>query len=110
MAVSGTPWRLDFEERYFVVDRRDGERYGATLPPEPAWYARKTSRGIEMQDVGVLQGTYLGIYIGPVCRYWRSEDEKQCRFCTTGLNVNPSLQKSVEDVVETARAAKPYYE
>jgi len=104
--VSSTPWRLDFDDRYFVLDRRDGERYAVSLPSEPAWYGRKTNSGLEMQDVGVLQGTYLGIYIGPICRYWRSEDEKQCRFCTTGLNVNPSLQKSVQDVVETALAAK----
>jgi hypothetical protein len=60
-----------------------------------------------MSQVGVLQGTYLGIYIGPVCQYWK-EPAENCKFCTTGLNVgeNEIVGKSVDDVVETCLTAR----
>jgi hypothetical protein len=56
--------------------------------------------------VGVLQGTYLGIYINPVCEFWKTS--LQCRFCTTGQNVGDAetATKDIDDVVETCRAAK----
>lgn len=54
----------------------------------------------------MLQGTYLGIYINPVCEFWGSA--LNCRFCTTGQNVGgaENAAKTVEDVVETCWAAK----
>ena len=59
-----------------------------------------------MGRIGVLQGTYLGIYVNPVCEFWRSE--LQCRFCTTGWNVGTAETpaKTVAEVVETCRVAK----
>ena len=51
-------------------DDRSQVRYAIEIPPEPAWYARSTSRGIPMNRIGVLQGTYLGIYINMVCTFW----------------------------------------
>jgi hypothetical protein len=65
-----------------------------------------TSRDIPMSQIGVLQGTYLGIYINPVCEFWSTD--LNCRFCTTGQNVGgvEIAAKSVEDVVETCWAAK----
>ena len=96
------------EGRYFVVDARTGDQYPVRLPPEPAWYARKTSSGREMAEIGVLQGTYLGIYVGGVCGFWAGKGTEACGFCTTGQNVGDHevLEKSVDDVVETALAAK----
>jgi hypothetical protein len=87
-----------------LLDRRTGEAYAVRIPPEPDWYARPTASGKLMRQVGVLQGTYLGIYVGVSCTFWRQGLE--CRFCTTGLNENVQQKKSVEDVVETALAAK----
>jgi hypothetical protein len=89
-----------------IVDDRNGYRYDARLPPEPAWYRQHTSRGTPMARVGALQGTYLGIYINPVCEFWTSG--LHCRFCTTGENVGgaEAAAKTIEDVVETCRAAK----
>jgi len=87
-----------------IVDRRTGEAYTVRVPPEPGWYGRKTSSGKFMREVGVMQGTYLGIYVGVSCTFWRQGLE--CRFCTTGLNENLQSKKTVEDVVETALAAK----
>ncbi|HEV2493313.1 MAG TPA: radical SAM protein [Terriglobia bacterium] len=91
-----------------VVDERQGFRYPVRLPPEPAWYRRTTSRGIPMTRIGVLQGTYLGIYISNSCGFWYHSPALNCRFCTTGLNVgvNEVAFKDVDDVVEVAQAAK----
>jgi len=56
----------------------------------------------------VLQGTYLGIYVNPVCAFWNYAPAQNCQFCTTGQNVGTAEAafKTVEDVVETCWAAK----
>jgi hypothetical protein len=89
-----------------ILDERSGERYPVRIPRQPAWYDRLTSRDIEMSRIGVMQGTYLGIDINPICEFWDSG--LNCRFCTTGENVGgiESAAKTVEDVVETCWAAK----
>ena len=104
-------------ESPYMLDRRDGD-YVLTwrgeavcpvrAPAQPAWYTRSTSSGRQMARIGVLQGTYLGIYFGAVCDYWKGENPVNCKFCSTGLNVGVSeeLEKGVADVVETCRAAQ----
>ncbi|HSK09355.1 MAG TPA: radical SAM protein [Vicinamibacterales bacterium] len=101
--LAGSP-----EQGYRVRDDRDGSSYRVDLPGEPAWYSRSTSRGIPMNRIGVLQGTYLGIYVNMVCTFWNYSPSLNCRFCTTGQNVGEHeiVDKSVADVVEVARAAK----
>ncbi len=102
-------YRLVREAReYVVVDERQDLRYPVRIPAEPAWYSRKTSRGTPMHRVGVLQGTYLGIYISNSCGFWHHAPPLNCKFCTTGLNVgvNEEASKDLEDVVEVARSAK----
>jgi hypothetical protein len=102
-------YRLVLESgHYQVVDERQGFRYPVRIPPEPAWYTRTTSRGTPMHKVGVLQGTYLGIYISNSCGFWYHSPSLNCRFCATGLNVgvNEVASKDVDDVVEVVRAAK----
>jgi len=106
--VQASPYLLQSRSGTLVItDQRSGLSYPTRLNPIPEWYSEKTSRGVEMSQVGVLQGTYLGIYIGPVCRYWR-EPKENCKFCTTGLNVseNEVASKSVRDVVETCLKAR----
>lgn len=91
-----------------LVDERNGLEWPVGLPQEPQWYTANTRSGVPMQEVGVLQGTSLGIYISEVCGFWRHRPEEACKFCTTGLNVgaNERTEKTVEDVVDVARAAK----
>ena len=93
---------------YWVNDTRLGHRYAVRIPPEPAWYTRETRRGTPMHKVGVLQGTYLGIYISNSCGFWYHSPAVNCKFCATGLNVgvNEVARKDIDDVVEVARAAK----
>lgn len=93
---------------YTIRDDRDGSAFPVRLPPEPAWYQSLTSRDVPMSRIGVLQGTYLGIYINPICTFWNARPSLNCRFCTTGRNVGGTevADKTVEDVVETCWAAK----
>lgn len=95
-------------EGYRIVNEQTGDAYEVRLPPEPAWYTRATSRGIPMQRIGVLQGTYLGIYVNMVCTFWNYRPALNCRFCTTGQNVGEAeaADKALSDVVETSRAAR----
>jgi hypothetical protein len=93
---------------YSIYDERGPYRYRVELPTEPAWYRRQTSNEVPMSRIGVLQGTYLGIYINPVCAFWNYNPPLNCRFCTTGANVGcrESAAKTVDDVVETCHAAR----
>jgi hypothetical protein len=108
--VRDSPYELEGSptEGYRVLDQRTGCRYAIAIPPEPSWYSRTTSRGIPMNRVGVLQGTYLGIYVNMVCTFWNYSPALNCRFCTTGNNVGEHevVDKAVSDVVEVARAAR----
>jgi hypothetical protein len=94
------------EGRFEVHDDRSGASYPVRIPGQPSWYGWETTRGTPMSRVGVLQGTYLGIYINPICEFW--SHSLNCRFCTTGQNVGgiENEIKTIQDVVETCRAAK----
>jgi hypothetical protein len=96
------------DQGYIITDERSGVKYGIDIPREPRWYSRVTSREVPMNRIGVLQGTYLGIYVNPVCAFWNYQPALNCRFCTTGRNVgaNEDVQKPIADVVETCWAAK----
>jgi hypothetical protein len=93
---------------YVIQDSRNQWEYEVLLPAEPEWYNRKTTSGIPMHRIGVLQGSYLGIYVNNSCSFWFYDPPLNCRFCTTGYNVgvNEEVRKTVKDVVETAKAAK----
>jgi hypothetical protein len=102
-----SPYTLhEVGDRFEIRDERSGDRYAVRIPPQPEWYAWETSSGRPMSHVGVLQGTYLGIYVNPVCEFWNNS--LNCRFCTTGQNVGgtENRPKTIRDVVETCRAAK----
>jgi len=104
-----SPYLLEIGNDGFVVTNTESEtEYPIRIEAEPEWYGHRTSSGRPMSQVGTLQGTYLGVYIGPVCRYWKKDDPENCRFCTTGLNeeADESWRKTVDDVVETCIAAR----
>jgi biotin synthase-related radical SAM superfamily protein len=101
--LAGSP-----SDGYTVIDERDGTPYEIGIPTEPVWYARVTSRNVPMNRIAVMQGTYLAIYVNPVCAFWNYKPSLNCKFCTTGRNVGESEEpdKAIEDVLETAWAAK----
>src|SRR5262249_47173129 len=108
--VGNSPYRLEADRGsgWRIVDDRNGSVHAVRLPPEPSWYSRRTSNEQLMSRIGVLQGSYLGIYVNPACAFWSASPKLNCRFCTTGANVGvaEASAKSVEDVVETCWAAK----
>lgn len=93
---------------YKILDEANKIIYPVKLPKTPTWYSKKTKNGVLMSQIGVLQGTYLGIYLGQTCKFWTLNKPVNCKFCTTGLNVgaNEVEEKTVEDVVEVALEAK----
>ena len=107
--VQSSPFRLmRGDSSWEVRDQRNQERYPVIIPDEPRWYEERTLSGTLMREVGVLQGTYLGIYVSNSCMYWYAEGDQNCRFCTTGFNVgvNEVATKAIQDVVEVAQRAK----
>jgi len=106
--AQASPFLLQRAGTYFVEDVRSGVHYPVEIPGEPDWYSRRTTGGIEMSRIGVLQGNYLGVYVSNSCLYWASSPSRACKFCTTGSNVGvvEQARKKVEDVVEVARAAR----
>jgi len=95
-------------ERWIILDGRNAAEYEIAIPCEPSWYQRKTSTGVEMHRIGVMQGNYLGIYVSGRCNYWMRSPSLACKFCTSGLNVGAyeEPRKKIEDVVEVAIAAR----
>lgn len=106
--VKDSPYTLVKRNGHYVVTKEGRDVAEIRLPRQPAFYTQKTSNGTLMSRVGTMQGTYLAVYPAQVCGYWKPEDKVNCRFCSTGLNVGVSEEgeKRVQDVVETAIAAK----
>ncbi|MEW6455931.1 MAG: radical SAM protein [Acidobacteriota bacterium] len=107
--AQNSPYLLKkIEDDYFVIDERNNLKYLIKIPEEPRWYNEKTSSETLMSMIGVMQGTYLGIYVSNSCGFWYYDPPMNCKFCTTGLNVgvNEVAEKKIEDVVETATRAK----
>jgi hypothetical protein len=106
--VETTPYSVHKTQGRYVI-RRDGRDVSACrIPRRPAFYDQLTSSGKSMSSIGVMQGTYLGIYPTRVCHHWEHTPRECCKFCSVGLNLGDqeSTEKSVRDVVETAVAAR----
>lgn len=108
--VAASPYVLQGSpvDGYRIADERNQTTYTIDIPREPAWYTRLTSRNVPMNRIAVMQGTYLAIYVNPVCAFWNYRPALNCKFCTTGRNVGSSEEpdKAIEDVLETAWIAK----
>ncbi len=107
--VEQSPLRLVLDQGdYRIVDERTGLRHRVKLISKPEWYDKLTSRGIPMSQVAVLQGSCLNVYIGERCRFWSADHPLNCKFCNggSGVGVDEVEEKSVDDLVETALAAK----
>ena len=106
--VKDSPYTLVKRNEQYIIIKEEEDVAVIRIPRQPAFYTQKTSNGTLMSRVGTMQGTYLAVYPAQVCGYWKPEDKVNCRFCSTGLNVGYSEEgeKRVQDVVETAVAAK----
>lgn len=90
------------------LNRNTSTLCGIKIPPRPKWYDKKTSSGVVMSRVAVMQGSYLAVYPKRVCAFWEMNPKQNCKFCSTGLNVgvHEEAEKKIDDVVETALSAK----
>lgn len=106
--VAASPYTLHKENGRYVIRRRGAFVSRVDLPPRPRWYDRRTSSGQEMSRIAVMQGTYLAVYPGRVCHFWATRPRRNCKFCSTGLNVGAveASEKSVSDVLQTVAAAR----
>ncbi len=92
---------------YYLKDEREEDlHYNAKMLPQPKWYELKTSTGVPMKKIGVMQGSYPGIYTSRLCGFWK--EKTNCRFCSVGLNLGDTEteEKKVIEVLETWRAAR----
>jgi hypothetical protein len=103
-----TPYSLALSDGEGVLRWNGAEVCVVTRPRRPAFYDAVTRRGVPMQRVAVLQGTYLAAYIGPVCQNWLDAPRRNCKFCSVGLNLSQTeeVEKSVADLVEVAGRAR----
>ncbi|MCL4821522.1 MAG: radical SAM protein [Vicinamibacteria bacterium] len=103
-----SPWLIRRREQRYWLERDGVAPIEVKLSPRPDWYDRKTTSGKPMTRVGTLQGTYLGVYPAKVCEYWLEDDKSNCKFCSVGLNLglDDDVEKSVDEVIEVARAAR----
>ncbi len=107
--AQASPYVLKRSDGSYAIHYGDRPVAGVTLSPTPRWYGAKTASGKTMSQVGTLQGTYLAVYPSRVCDYWVHKPHKvNCKFCSVGLNlgVDDASEKTVDDIVEVARAAK----
>jgi len=106
--VQGTPYLLYREGDVYKIRRGGDYVCDVTLPRQPAFYDAMTSSGKKMSSIGVLQGTYLGVYPADVCYYWTTAPRINCKFCSVGLNIGDkdARDKTVADVLETVKAAR----
>jgi solute carrier family 13 (sodium-dependent dicarboxylate transporter), member 2/3/5 len=106
-----SPYILKKEQGTYYIYREDGKSEkvcAIKLPYHPRWYDQKTTSGKTMRRVGVMQGTYIGIYPSKACGFWTMDPRVNCKFCSIGLNLGDTEdeEKAVQDVVDTVKAAR----
>ncbi len=106
--VEGTPYSIHLEGGRYLVKKDGRPVTEVRMPRRPAFYDKRTSSGRLMSTIGVMQGTYLGVYPTRLCHHWEHRPLECCKFCSIGLNLGEqeAKEKSVEDVVELAVAAR----
>jgi hypothetical protein len=106
--VEKTPYVLLKDGSTYFIKKNKEIICKVRLPGKPKFYNQLTSTGKIMSRIGVMQGTYLGIYPSRVCEFWKMIPPVNCKFCSVGLNVGRTeeYEKSVEEVLETVKAAQ----
>ncbi len=101
--TADSPYRLTQDAKGFYLET-DGERSEVGIVAPPSYYRKKTRAGTPMWRVGSSYGPYIAI--NPASRCAFSARGSHCRFCdVSNQGVDRTEPISVEDVVETVRAA-----
>lgn len=106
--VGKSPYVLLKNGNAYFIKKNSATICKVRLPGKPKFYDRLTSTGKIMSRIGVMQGTYLGVYPTRVCEFWRMAPQANCKFCSVGLNVGQTEEeeKSIQEVLETVKAAQ----
>ena len=106
--VEHTPYVLVKRNNAYFIEKNNLAICKVRLPGRPKFYDSLTSTGKVMSRIGVMQGTYLGVYPTRVCEFWRMNPQMNCKFCSVGLNVGRTeeYEKSAQEVLETVKAAQ----
>ncbi len=101
--VEASPYHLGRRQGvYRIYDERHDLNYDVRLAPKPSWYETQTAGGLPMSQIGILQGTVLVIDFGKP----GTGDQLSAAAATKVAGPATSPAKSIEDVVETAVAAR----
>lgn len=106
-----SPYELRKADGRYAVYRDGQVLCPVRLAPRPAWYDRRAASGRLLRQIGTLQGTYLAIYAGRICDFWRPRTGQphrmNCRFCSVGLNLgnDDAASKTEDDILEVVHAA-----
>ncbi len=105
-----SPFLLETRESELIITKK-GEFIQRVSPvPRPAYYDKKTSKGIPMQRIGRVQGDFFAVGIDNACFFWgdhSGEKGTNCRYCVIGLNKEQREQthKTIDEVIEVYREA-----
>ena len=106
--VEKTPYLLLKKGNAYFITKDNITSHRVKLPGRPKFYDTLTSTGKPMSRIGLIQGTYLGIYPTRGCEFWQMTQPMNCKFCSLGLNLGctEEYEKTAEEVLETVKAAQ----
>ncbi|UCD03630.1 MAG: radical SAM protein [Candidatus Woesearchaeota archaeon] len=97
-----SPYELKQEGKKWFLYKNDNKACEIEIVKPPKWYSKKTSNGIPMYKLFLLEGinTLHSPYYMP-CGY--SAIGRQCKFCS--ISSSKIVERNPQDVAETAAAA-----
>ncbi len=107
--VTRSPYRLErLDGREVLFHGDDPVDLPVALPPEPAFYERRTAEGVPYRQIALLHGTdCLASTVLQACRYWGTGSG--CKFCGVGLSWQSGrtlLRKKPDQLAEVAGEAR----
>jgi len=109
-AARSSPYELRVENDRFAIVRTDAhgaveDRIEASVIPPPSFYARRTSEGTPMWQVGTVHAGYVSIDPAPTCGF--AVEGSPCDFCMLAgvASADTPRRRGVEEVLEVVRAA-----
>ena len=101
--VDAAPWTLTHGSGQYALRGPAGAAVPVTVAPPPAFYGRRTARGIPMWRIGSVQDGRLVVSLSGSCGY--AVRGTPCPFCIEGARPNDDDPVIPADVIEVVRAA-----
>ena len=103
--VADSPFRLEHDEGGWVLlHGGDPVPLPVGLPSAPAFYGRRTDRGVPFRKIALLHGTdCLASTVLQACAYW--DGPEGCAFCGIGLSLRSGRTVAAKEPAELAAVA-----